>query len=98
LWVVHETGSKKGIQPDHATKLGRMLDRLDASTDPQDMNLPGYRLHPLKGDREDFVEIGTAFETDHRVSRHKLGQAELKLMKQRELVDFAVEWIEKNRE
>lgn len=25
-----ETGSKKGIQPEHAPKLGRMLDRLDA--------------------------------------------------------------------
>lgn len=58
----------------------------------------GYRLHPLKGDGEDFVEIGTAFETDHPVRRHKLGKAELKLMKQRELVDFAVEQIEKNRE
>ena len=44
----YETGSKKGIQAEHAPKLERMLDRLDASTDPQDMNLPGYRLHPLK--------------------------------------------------
>ncbi len=53
----YETGSKKGIQPDHAPKLGRMLDRLDASIDPQDMNLPGYRLHPLKGDREDMWSV-----------------------------------------
>ncbi|MCR5012956.1 MAG: type II toxin-antitoxin system RelE/ParE family toxin, partial [Lachnospiraceae bacterium] len=28
-----ETGSKKGIQPGHAPKLARLLDRLDASTD-----------------------------------------------------------------
>ena len=48
----YETGSKKGIQPDHAPKLARMLDRLDASTSAQDMNLPGYRLHPLKGDKQ----------------------------------------------
>lgn len=47
----YETGSKKGIQPVHAPKLARMLDRLDASTSPQDMTLPGYRLHPLKGDK-----------------------------------------------
>ncbi len=33
----------------------------------------------------------------HVVNRQLLGDAELKLMKQRELVDFAVEWIEKNR-
>ena len=50
----YESGSKKGIQPEHAPKLGRILDRLDASISPQDMNLPGYRLHPLKGDKQDM--------------------------------------------
>ena len=52
-----ETGSKKGIQPEHASKLARILDRLDASTSPQDMNLPGYRLHELKGDMRDFWSV-----------------------------------------
>lgn len=52
-----ETGSKKGIQPDHASKLGRMLDRLDASMNPMDMNLPGYRLHQLKGDKQDMWSV-----------------------------------------
>lgn len=50
----YETGSKKGIQPGHASKLARMLDRLDASESPQDMNLPGYRLHQLKGNKQDM--------------------------------------------
>ena len=53
----YETGSKKGIQADHAAKPERMLDRLDASTNPQDMNLPGYRLHPLKGDKQDMWSV-----------------------------------------
>jgi toxin HigB-1 len=44
-----ETGSKKGIQADHSNKLARILDRLDSSTSPKDMDLPAYRLHPLKG-------------------------------------------------
>ncbi|PJZ75305.1 type II toxin-antitoxin system RelE/ParE family toxin [Leptospira neocaledonica] len=44
-----ETGSKKGIQADHASKLARLLDRLDSSTSPKDMDLPAYRLHTLKG-------------------------------------------------
>ncbi len=48
-------------------------------------------------DGEDFIDIGTAFETEHSVNRVKLGGTEIKLMKQRELVDFAVEWIEKYR-
>ena len=52
-----ENGSKKGIQPEHAPKLSRMLDRLDASISPQDMNLPGYRLHPLKGDKQDMWSV-----------------------------------------
>jgi proteic killer suppression protein len=43
------TGSKRGILPDHADKIARILDRLDASITPADMNLPGYRLHELKG-------------------------------------------------
>ena len=47
-----ETGSKKGILPEHAPKLARILDRLDSSTSALDMNLPGYRLHQLKGDKQ----------------------------------------------
>ena len=43
------TGSKRGIQTDHADKIARILDRLDASITPTDMDLPGYRLHELKG-------------------------------------------------
>lgn len=37
------------INPKHASKLARILDRLDASIKPQDMNLPGYKLHRLAG-------------------------------------------------
>lgn len=42
-------GTTKGINPKHATKLETRLDRLDAAMSPEDMNLPGYRLHLLKG-------------------------------------------------
>ena len=48
-------------------------------------------------DGEDFVEIGEAFEKERNVTKVSLGNAELTFMRQRELVDFAVEWIEKNR-
>jgi len=37
------------INPKHAAKLARIFDRLDASVRPQDMNLPGYKLHKLSG-------------------------------------------------
>lgn len=45
-----ETGSKAGIQPKHAGRLRLQLGRLDAASGPEDMNLPGWRLHPLRGD------------------------------------------------
>jgi len=45
-----ETGSKAGIQPDHANRLRRLLSALDAATSPANMNAPGYGLHPLKGE------------------------------------------------
>jgi len=46
------TGSKAGIQPNHAERLRLILGRLNASTDPKDMNLPGLDLHELRGDRK----------------------------------------------
>jgi proteic killer suppression protein len=45
-----EAGDKGKIRPEHAPKLARILDRLDAATQPQDMNLPGYHFHQLTGD------------------------------------------------
>ena len=45
-----ETGSKAGIQPEHANRLRRLLSALDAATCPANMNAPGYGLHPLKGE------------------------------------------------
>lgn len=45
-------GTKKGIKPEHASKLERILDRLNASSDLKDMNYPGSNLHALSGDRK----------------------------------------------
>lgn len=50
LQAFFETGSKAGIQPHHAPKLARQLARLHASKASEDMNLPGWRLHPLQGE------------------------------------------------
>ena len=46
------TGSKSGIQAEHAGKLRLILGRLHAATSPQDMNLPGLSLHELSGERQ----------------------------------------------
>jgi proteic killer suppression protein len=43
------TGSRRGIAPAHAARLRLQLARLDSAEVPQDMNMPGWRLHPLRG-------------------------------------------------
>lgn len=45
------TGSKAGIKPEHAERLRLILARLNASTGPNDMDLPGLQLHQLRGER-----------------------------------------------
>jgi len=45
----YETGSKSGIQANHATRLRLQLAVLDTSRVIDDIDVPGYRLHPLKG-------------------------------------------------
>lgn len=44
-----ETGSKAGIQAAHAPRLARQLLHLDVAFGPEDMDMPGWKLHPLKG-------------------------------------------------
>jgi toxin HigB-1 len=49
LKAFFESGSMAGIQAFHAQRLARMLNRLNEASKAQEMNLPGWRLHPLKG-------------------------------------------------
>lgn len=49
LEAFFRTGSKAGIQPAHAAKLGRQLAQLEQAESAQDVNVPGWRLHPLTG-------------------------------------------------
>lgn len=44
-----ETGSKAGIQAQHANRLRLQLAALDTAKEVMDMNIPGYQIHPLKG-------------------------------------------------
>ena len=46
-----ETGERGGVRPELAARLRRQLDVLNHARTPTDMNLPGYRLHQLKGNR-----------------------------------------------
>lgn len=46
------TGKKKGIRPEHANRLERILDRLNAANEIRDMKYPGSNLHELAGDKK----------------------------------------------
>ena len=47
---LHEDDDPRGVIREHTVKLRDILARLDAATTAADMDLPGFRLHPLKGD------------------------------------------------
>ncbi|PLY14916.1 MAG: peptidase [Sedimenticola sp.] len=52
-----KTGKTSGIQVKHSNRLKLILGRLNASTSPNDMNLPGLFLHPLTGNRLDIWSV-----------------------------------------
>ncbi len=45
-------GDRKGIRPDLLDKVENILFVLNRAKTPNDMHLPGFVLHPLKGDRK----------------------------------------------
>ncbi len=45
LQAFFEKGSKAGIQPHHADKLNRQLAALNQAAMPEQMDIPGWRLH-----------------------------------------------------
>jgi proteic killer suppression protein len=47
----------RGIQTAHAVKLIRILAALDAAIGPEELILPSYRLHSLKGELENFWSV-----------------------------------------
>jgi proteic killer suppression protein len=53
----YERGDSSGIRPDLLDTVERILTVLDSANSPQALDLPGYRLHPLKGDRKEFWAV-----------------------------------------
>ena len=43
-------GDARRIPAEHRRAVGEVLARRNAATTPEDLNLPGFALHPLKGD------------------------------------------------
>ncbi len=54
---LYETDDPRGVIGEHAEKLRDILARLDAAGDVSDLDLPGFRLHPLKGEFKGFWAV-----------------------------------------
>jgi proteic killer suppression protein len=76
---LYEDDDPRGVISEHAEKLRDILARLDAAAAIADMDLPGFRLHPLKGELKGLWAVtvranwrvifrftdGDAFEVDY---------------------------------
>jgi toxin HigB-1 len=51
LKALFEKGDRRRVPAEHVAKIERVLARLDEASEVRHMNLPGFRLHSLKGDR-----------------------------------------------
>jgi len=47
----------KGLRPDWVERIRLILSRLDAATDPREMNVPGFNFHALKGSKADRFAV-----------------------------------------
>ena len=51
------SGVESGVRPDHVTKLRAQLTALNTATNITDMDIPGWRLHVLKGKLKGYWAI-----------------------------------------
>lgn len=56
----YATGSTSGIQMKHVARLRLILTNLDQAESPNDMDLPGLRLHELKGNRKETWSVSVS--------------------------------------
>ena len=57
---LHASGDRSRVGAEHADKIERILARLDEAVNVQHMALPGFRLHPLKGDLRGFWAVSVS--------------------------------------
>jgi len=75
----YEDDDHRGVSGQHRQKLRDILARLDVAASAADMDFPGFRLHPMKGDLKGFfgvtvranwrvvfrIQDGDAFDVDY---------------------------------
>jgi len=53
----YESDDRRGLNAEHVEKIATILAQLDRATKPDDMGLPGFKLHPLKGELNGFWSV-----------------------------------------
>ena len=53
-------GDRSKLPPQHILKIKMILTRLDAAQNPDQMNQPGYKFHPLTGRLKDFYSVSVS--------------------------------------
>ena len=54
---LYERDDRRGLNAGHLEKILRILARLDQASKPEHMDLPGFGLHPLKGEYSGFWSV-----------------------------------------
>jgi proteic killer suppression protein len=57
LEAFYRTGTTRGVQAEHAAKLRRILALLDVAAGPEDLNMPSFKLHQLKGELRGYWSV-----------------------------------------
>ena len=52
-----EKGEQRRLRADWIGRIDRILNALEQAQTPTDMDLPGFRLHPLKGKYKSFYAV-----------------------------------------
>lgn len=60
LKLLYEKGDRRRVPSEKVGKVDRILARLDEATEPANMDLPGFRLHPLKGDLAGYWSVNVS--------------------------------------
>jgi proteic killer suppression protein len=62
-----EDDDRRKLPASQIDKIARILARLNEATTVQDMGLPGYRLHPLKGELAGFWSVTVSVSGNWRI-------------------------------
>jgi toxin HigB-1 len=79
LQRLYERGDRSRMNPTLVDKVETALGLLDVAETPEAVNLPGYRLHPLRGDLRGFwsIRISGNWRIIFRFDEHDVCEVDL---------------------